>query len=361
MKKLFLIFALFASLSLEAQFVTTFAKNTSDSQEDGVFYYLPRNVIKMDFTIEETKYYIGPYAEFAAKMLGTSDYIKENKTEYAITGVDIQIADEPDPNAVFFISSDEKSKEPMPNIILDPDGIILALGFDSIPAKAKICRNTFIINDLDPVIDGNPRFLDVFESEIEVKNEDDDEDEEGSKAPKKITKEDRANAIVERIVRTRNSYYELISGFNEVVYGNTTPYMADKLKELENEYISLFTGKTVKITYHKTVYLTPDAKQANATVSLDKIAGEQIKLQFESKNQLANVNSINDETIKTSQSNKLFYRMPAETNVKILSGSNVIADKLMTISQFGELRVISAKNNKVLFNPNTGQIISVLK
>ena len=88
MKKLFLILSLFASLSLEAQFVTTFAKNASDSQEDGVFYYLPRNVIRLEFTVDETDYYLGPYAEFATKMLGINDYVKENKTEFDIKNID---------------------------------------------------------------------------------------------------------------------------------------------------------------------------------------------------------------------------------------------------------------------------------
>lgn len=361
MKKLFLVLSLLTSLSLEAQFVTTYAKNTSETQEDGVFYYLPRNIIKIDFTIEETNYLIGPYAEFTTKLMGTSDYIKENKTEYEIKSVDIQLADEPDPNAVFLISSDEKSKEPLPNVILDSDGIILALGFDSIPVKSKIHRNAFIINDLNNAKSNNPTFIDILESEIEVEKNDDDDEEEGSSAPKKITKEDKANAVINKIAKIRNAYFELISGFNEVVYGNTTTYMVDQMKELENEYISLFKGKTIKSSYNKTVYLVPDAKQANASVSIDKIAGEQIKIQFENKNQLADVNSINDETIKNGQSNKLFYRIPAETNLKILSGNNVIAEKQLTISQFGKLRVISAKNNKILFNPNTGQIISVLK
>ena len=71
MKKLFLILAVFASLSLEAQYVTTLAKN-AQSQNEGIFYYLPRNVIRLELTLEETSYYIGPYAEFASQLLGNS-------------------------------------------------------------------------------------------------------------------------------------------------------------------------------------------------------------------------------------------------------------------------------------------------
>ena len=359
MKKLLLILSLFASLSIEAQYVTTFAKNAPETQEDGVFYYLPRNVIKLEFTIEQTDYFIGPYAEFASKLLGTNDFIKENKTECNIIDVDIQLANEVDPNAVYFIASDEKSKEPLPNVILDADGIILAFGYDNIPAKLKTKRNTFIDNELDPVTKQEVSFLEILENDVE---REDDDDEEGS-TPKKITKEDKAKAALEKISKIRTAYFELVSGFNEVSYGNTTSFMADNMKTLENEYISLFKGKTIKSTYKKIVYVTPENNQVNTSVSIAKLPNidGSLKIQFESKNTLTNVNVLSDDTKKSSQTNKLFYRIPAESNVKVMLGNKVLAEKPLVISQFGEIRTVVVKNNKVLFNPNTGQIISITK
>ena len=53
--------------------------------------------------------------------------------------------------------------------------------------------------------------------------------------------------------------------------------------------------------------------------------------------------------------------MPAKSNVKVVYGNNVIAEKQLTISQFGKIRSLAVKNNKVLFNPNTGQIITIIK
>ena len=366
MKKLFLILSLFASLSLEAQFVTTFAKNASDSQEDGVFYYLPRNVIRLEFTVDETDYYLGPYAEFATKMLGINDYVKENKTEFDIKNIDIQLINEADPNAVYCVSSDEKSKEPLPSIILDYDGLILAFGYDSIPLRMKTSRNTFTDNDLGNSKRQDVSFIEILENEIER----DDDDEEG-KAPKAITKEDKAKLALEKISKIRASYVELVSGYQEVSYGNTLPYMVDNMQNIENEYVSLFKGKIVKNTYKKVIYFAPEENQANASVSIAKLSnsdgiveiggrGETIKIQFESKNSLANVNKMNDDVKNASQTNKLFYRIPAESDVKVIVGNKILAEKQLTISQFGTVKTLSVKNSKILFNPNTGQIISVV-
>lgn len=369
MKRILLILILaILSLNLEAQFVTTHAKNIAESQEDGIFYYLPRNMVRLEFVVEETNYYVGPYAEFASKLMGVTDYIKEQKTDFKIKDVDIQLVSEADPDAIYCISVDEKNKEPMPGVILDDDGVILAFGFDSIPTTMKIIRNSFIHNDLKYNDKLGVSFVEILDDEIEIV---DDDDEEGGGA-KKITKEEKAKEALKRISKIRNSYFELISGFLEVPFGDVTTDMAESLKSLENEYVSLFKGKTVKNTYKKVIYFKPETNQANSAVTIAKLSatdgivdangkGEQIKIQFETANSLANVSQISDNAKTNSQNNRLFYRMPAITNVKITLGSQTIAEKQLIISQFGKIRVVSAKNNKLLFNPNTGQVISVTK
>lgn len=368
MKKLLLILSLFASLSLEAQFVTTFAKNVPDTQEDGVFYYLPKSVIRLEFTIEETDYYIGPYAEFASKLLGTTDYIKENKSEFNIQSIDIQVVNDIDPNAVYCIAPEEKSKEPLPNVILNNDGIILAFGYDNVNLDEFINRNSFNDNCLNAEKQA-VSFIEIHDNEVEL--DDDDDDEEGS-AHKKITKEDKAKTALEKISKVRDSYFDLVSGVQEVSYGNTLPYMIENVKGIENEYVSLFKGKTMKSTYKKVIYYAPEENHINASVSIAKLSntdgivdvggkGEAIKIQFESRNSLANIGQTSDDANKTGQLNKIFYRIPAVSDVKILVGNKVFAEKSLTISQFGVIKTMSAKNNKILFNPNTGQIISVTK
>lgn len=353
MKKLLLVLSLLASLNIEAQFVTTLAKQVPETQEDGIFYYLPKTVVKLEFTVEETHYYVGPYAEFATKLLGSNDHIKENKTITTIKSVDIQTVKDIDPSALFFISLDEKSKDPLPNIILDEDGVILSYGYD----KADFLQNTDdkdnsineLAEELKPVT-----FIEILDNEVEL---DDDDEEEGG-AAKKITKEDKAKVALEHINKIRSAYFDLISGANEVNYGNTMSIMTDDMKALENEYVNLFKGKVSKNIYKKTVYVTPEANQGNASLPVAKI-GESVKIQFESNNTLSNITKTSDEAKSAGQINKLFYRIPAKSNVKILVGNQIIAQKQLIISQFGDIRIVSVKNNKVLFDQNTGQIISI--
>ena len=379
MKKLLFVFSLFLmSLGLNAQFVTTHAKDLTESDDDGMFYYLPRNVIKLEFTVEQTDYYIGPYAEFASKMLGLTDIVKEQRTEFSIKDVDIQISNEADPNAMYCVV-DERGKEPMQSLLVDDDGIILAYGFDSIPSDVKVARNTFKYSDLTETDKPVVTFVEILDKDFESaddEEEKDDEDEEGNgentkkKSSTKVSKEDKAKAVVEKIAKLKNTYFELVSGSQEVSYGEAIKYMAESVKNIENEYVSLFKGKVVKSIYKKTYYITPESNQAGSSVTIAKLSGtdglvdangkgDAVKIHFE------NINTLNiaqlKETKRTSFDNKLFYRIPAKSNVKITLGNVVLAEKKLNISQFGKIRPIGIKNNKVLFNPNTGQIISILK
>lgn len=45
MKKLLLFLFITISLNLNAQYITFFSKNADFKQSEGVYYYLPRNVI----------------------------------------------------------------------------------------------------------------------------------------------------------------------------------------------------------------------------------------------------------------------------------------------------------------------------
>lgn len=356
MKKLFLILALFASLSVDAQYVTTYAKNAA-SQTEGVYYYLPRTVIKLELTIEETQYYIGPYAEFAAELLGTTDYIKENKTETVVQNVDIQIGSEADPNAACFIEFDDKGKEILPNIILDNDGIITAVGYDNLPQDMSVARNLIEYTYPEIQQETEVSFIEIIENQDD---DDDDYDEEGRPAKKKATKEDKARIAVENIDKVRSSIVDLVSGVQEVDFGNSINYMIEKLKTIENEYVSLFKGKKITHTYKKCFYITPDENHANANISCGKLDnGETVKILFDTNNSSVSINKLSVDVLNAGQTNKLYYRMPAQTNTTITLGKETLATKTLIISQFGELRLISTKNNKLLFNPNTGQIISI--
>ena len=131
MKKLLVLLFVAFALNANAQYLTSFAKNINTAETDGFYYHLPRNIIKVDFTIEKIQDIKGKYSLFTKELLNTDDYIKENRTTYFIKSVSVNAFTESDPNMTFFISPvfDEKGRENINlNIEINSEGILQSFG-----------------------------------------------------------------------------------------------------------------------------------------------------------------------------------------------------------------------------------------
>ena len=59
---------------LHAQFTTTFAKNITPGQQNGLYYSLPQTMLKLDFIIEEAQLVKGPLSDYASNYMAMEDY-----------------------------------------------------------------------------------------------------------------------------------------------------------------------------------------------------------------------------------------------------------------------------------------------
>lgn len=364
MKRLLFIIFAFSTLYADAQYLTTHAKNIDCKEVAGVYYYLPRNTMKIQFTIQETRQYIGPFAEYAQTLLGTNDYIREEKNNFEIKNVSVETMSETDPNAVFFVYNDEKSKEQNFNFSFDGNGVICGYGIDNVIDNNNN-ENIFIYDSAPDIPE--VKFIDF------IADEEEDEDEV-EVAPKKLTKEDKARMAVEKINKIRTAYFELISGFQEVNYGSSIVDMQNRLKELEYEYLSLFKGKKSVITYQKTVFITPDKIMLGNETVIAKIidnegfaspsvkGGEGVKLSFQTDNLSKHVKEMSRDDIENGVfSNKLFYRIPEQVKMKLTFKNKTIFETNMVISQFGNFVLIPMNNYKLVFDSENGSIKSISK
>lgn len=369
MKKLFLILLMSASLFSEAQYYTSNTKDMSSC--DGVVYFLPRNVLKVELTVQETDYYVGPYAEYAKSVFGSDDYIKENKKTFSIQGADVQVFSQADPEASYCVWLDDKSKDGTLDLSMTDDGVILSFG-DKVSTEGSDI-SYMAVNQYSELSETDKSEV-HFMNYIGLQHEPEENEDGEVVSPKELTKEDKAKMIVENINDIRNLYRELVSGFQEVSYGSTLNDMATKTKLIEDEYVSLFVGKKETHIYKKVFYITPKASDKNGIISVAKISenegvmdvsaksGSAIKIQFSTSEPIAsNITNTGSDTEKTIFNNKLFYRIPAFANAKITCGNDILAEYYLKISQFGETLTIPINGYGIVFNPNTGQVVKIKK
>lgn len=356
MKKLFLILFVIASLNLDAQYVTNHVKNVNAKDSDGYYYQLPRNIIQIDFVIEKEQSFKGKYCSFAKEMLNTDNYIKENSTSFRIKDVIVNILTEADPNYIFYISaSDEKTKENFNvNLELTSEGIIQSFGYNEYVAKDTdvIPHKEFISSDEEKE---EYHYIPIIDDEEDVTTN--------------YTEKEIAASIVNEIKNIRTAYFDLISGYQEVNYGTTINSMIEELKKLEKEYLEMFLGTKDTHEFIKTIYVIPE--EGKSTLFLGKFSeiegfntkiGDNIKINFKDSSMGNNTNKLSKDDIEnTSFINKLFYRTPANVTMQIMLADNLIFENRLKINQLGNLVLVPMNKMKLIFDTNTGQILSVIK
>jgi hypothetical protein len=129
--------------------------------------------------------------------------------------------------------------------------------------------------------------------------------------------------------------------------------MDEQLHKLETQYLELFLGKEVSSVASKTMYFVPD---------VDNKSGELIRF---SDGTSVSIKIIPDNIsgiladIPTSVLNRIYYRIPANADVKVNFGDNTYYNGRVLINQLGSVATVPLENTKLQFDETTGNIISI--
>ena len=146
---LFMLSAFFMNHGIAQINVFHIDNNTSVTGKEGVFYSLPRTVIRIDVEIDRIENYKGPYAEYALKYLGLKNVVMENSVEYKINGMKVTTSQQPDPDQYYFLELSEKlSKNEKAGLLsFTESGLILG----TVPERIDtLAREEKIINKEEP-------------------------------------------------------------------------------------------------------------------------------------------------------------------------------------------------------------------
>ena len=121
-----LLFVAMAGSSF-AQYVTTHAKMAMPGQQQGIYYALPRTVLKIDFVMDKIDMVKGPYSDYVG-MIGANECVNEDAEEYRLTNVRMSTYAEADPQATFFVAFNKKGASD--EFYLSPKGILQGVGMN---------------------------------------------------------------------------------------------------------------------------------------------------------------------------------------------------------------------------------------
>jgi hypothetical protein len=215
---------------------------------EGLIYALPRNGLLLKVEMIKEDFFPGPYHQYARKYLGIDNVGSANTTKWTITGIDMTVFSEPDPKAYFKVS------DVYPVAIAQlPNGIISAIN-----AKGTEAEDQLVGGSLLPLFEKKTTtFTDLSSDDFYDLNI---EPSTGTEKMVAKSQEEKAREAAEYIMRLRKKRSYKIINPSDIVPEDGEGYMAfiDEARRLDNEYVSLFTGKTVYSKHEATIIYVPD-------------------------------------------------------------------------------------------------------
>ena len=288
---------------LQAQFTTTFAKNVTPGQQNGLYYSLPQTMLKLDFIIEETRLEKGPLSDYASNYFEMEDYVEYETTEYQLLDVKMLPVSTPDPNALFFVTMTSARGGSKLQFDVLPNGIIRGVG---------VGNDAEMGEQPSAPCQGRPQCCNEKSAE------------EGFVGLMSAGKTNAmlAKEVADKITEIRKAKFYLISGDVEMASNpETFNAMYKRLDDMEKEYTSLLLGKRVTKKVVKTVYVIPNKEVPTQTVAkfseTDGLtvgtsgSGNMITVQTLPLNTTAAINAPSQSAVESmSYENKVFYRIP---------------------------------------------------
>ncbi len=333
MRSIVLLFFTFLMLtgSLSAQRKKT--ENEPGVFAGGVIYSLPRTGIRLLVEVSQEKYFHGPYYEYAQKYLGIKGAPALDSETWTITGVKIETYGEPDPSEV------HKALGPVASLLsLSEDGILVGINSKVKGGEEKVFTSEFT-KDVEV-----PRQIwpDLSMHSFLTKR-----DSSGNESIKSF--EEKAEEAAHDIIKLRKrKALTLAAKYDKLPPdGKAYQVMTDELDKIIDDYTALFTGKSYKEKHHYTFEVVPDSKGAKGLVAFrfssssgvlpeSNVSGKPIMIELE-----PNTDIIKSGTQASAASpgetsaDGVYYRIPGIAVVKVLNGSDVLAQARLPIAQFG--------------------------
>ncbi|MBN2350173.1 MAG: DUF4831 family protein [Bacteroidales bacterium] len=354
-----LVLGLISSCHAPEKFSVMNVQDITGFQENSVIYALPRSVISIEVTAVQTTTIPGPYYEYAQKYLGIKDVPREKSVKWEINSMYINSYNEIDPDYFYSVkdAGNIRLKEQMTQ--LNDAGLILYPGigkgilrFSEFSNKGD---NEIYFTDLSVKRNitqtKDTAYKQIFKDSTYVRIP------YLKKEIAKKTLDEKAAEAANFLIKLRKRRFKLLSGQYEHMMpdGESAEISVREMNSLEEEYLSLFIGKTIEEEYLKTYLLTPESGKDLSRIILFKFddnSGFREANDVRGKTVIAEISDLgNTKHLErlvypysgSAADNTLFYRVPDKANIKILYGSYTLAEALMNIYQFGTIVPVTIK------------------
>lgn len=333
---------------------------------EGVVYSLPRTGVRIQVQAAKETFRPGLYAAYAEQLLGIKNVKTKAVVNWVIDDIKIDVFSEPDPEQVYKAMG---STAAMVN--LSSDGCLAGINLkETSDKKENVVTN--IVGQKNNF--GDNSYFEYFTDSPMYKAG----DSTNNFKPVKLPDEQKISKAAQRILECRRIQYEIAAGLVDELHPDGEAYKVSlkELKKIEEDYLSLFVGKSI---YEKETFgfdYIPKSggkseavfrvSEENGIVPANDLSGKPAMIEFEIDKDLTQkyTGLIKSDNPAAGHSG-VFYRIPGRATIRIVYDMNVIATTRATIAQFGAVAPFPEEmlNGEYVIglNPETGSVKTIQK
>ncbi|NSW45357.1 MAG: DUF4831 family protein [Bacteroidales bacterium] len=319
-------------------------------------YALPKTKLIVHIQFEKQFYKKGPYAEFATKFLGIDLLPTNDNVKYFISKIEVDQRTIADSQEVYVVQY--KHQLPWKSIVQQTDGVILSINQDVSNkdyAEKQVFNNLNQIKTFEQVVFKELTPSPYIKERIDTTFKQVKVDTNWVKimVTKKMIDtlkiEDKAKEAAQHIFEIRTRLFDLMTGDMETLpQGEAAKTILEYLKAEEQEYLSLFMGKTFAIPIDYYIEILPNNINENEIILGYFHPNKGLVNQPLKNAQKFTVKLVNNDYYqsytqallkykKAQNTNNFTYRLPINSTINIFLDENLIYSKQVEIYQWGKV------------------------
>ncbi len=293
----------------------------------GLWYNLPKTVIRVEMVAEKVVVKPGPFFRFSQRLLNITEVETESKEEWKIIGAKISTYGVPDEERLYNISTIGNSSYAAVN--LTKTRILAGINLNSFDeTQIPLAEVEKIISMADV------QFNDVPYTEEQLI---------------KSSTGAMAEEVAKEIYRLRQLRNQVVRGEVEMLPPDVGSYKLaiEYIDRQEKAFKELFTGKVVKQTVTRYFDFIPQANKPLNTVLLRfsqqngfldpmDVSGTPVYIEVETDTRNSK-NFVTGENKKSINTTGLVYCNPVTAQIKVIDRTLLLTSKQVQISQFGQI------------------------
>jgi len=316
------------------------------------FYALPMTVLKIEVICQEVKSVPGPYWEYAEKLLGIEEVIRQPSSRWDILDVEISHHRETDPGHLYSIHLMEGEFREGALDRFRERGLLLdgaEMTEESVEGAALLSsRESDYLRYVDLGVEEN------FAERTETMYKTLVTDTSFVRVPvdrtivEQKTRAQKAEEAASFILLLRTSRVEILTGQYEVYpEGEAMAAAIDRLDRLEESYLSLFTGKNLRTVHTREYFVVPDRGSSPASYRLGMFSGQlgfvpealmegrPLEVRITPEGKTTAIENLYPQIPEENSYNLLYYRLPDVVDLEVMLGDQLLQEERISIFQAG--------------------------